>query len=45
MQRHPKLSDTDRSAKVAMTFSGTELTVEAWNEQGEHTEASFDLLK
>lgn len=35
----------DRSAKVAMTFSGTELTVEAWNEHGERTEASFDLLK
>lgn len=34
-----------RSAKVAMTFSGTELTVEAWNEHGERTEASFDLLK
>lgn len=34
-----------RSAKVAMTFSGTELTIEAWNKHGERTEASFDLLK
>lgn len=34
-----------RSAKVAMTFGGTELTVEAWNEHGERTEASFNFLK
>lgn len=35
----------NRSAKVAMTFSGTELTVEACTQNGERTEASFDLLK
>ncbi|XP_061163780.1 heat shock 70 kDa protein 12A-like [Saccostrea echinata] len=34
-----------RSATAAMTFSGTELKVEAWNEGGEYTEASFDLLE
>lgn len=35
----------NRSAKVSMTFSGTELTVEACTQNGERTEASFDLLK
>lgn len=35
----------NRSAKVAMTFSGTELKVEAWTDHGERSEASFDLLK
>ncbi|XP_062582246.1 heat shock 70 kDa protein 12B-like [Saccostrea cucullata] len=34
-----------RSATVAMTFSGTELKVEAKNEDGEYTEASFNLLE
>lgn len=34
-----------RSATVAMTFSGTELKVEARNENGENTEAFFDLLE
>lgn len=35
----------NRSAKVAMTFSGTELKVEAWTDHGESSEASFNLLK
>ncbi|KAJ8302132.1 hypothetical protein KUTeg_021119 [Tegillarca granosa] len=36
----------DRSVQVSMTFSGTELHVEAINEQdGESTKATFDLLE
>ncbi|KAJ8302130.1 hypothetical protein KUTeg_021117 [Tegillarca granosa] len=36
----------DRSVQVSMTFSGTELHVEAINEQdGESTQATFDLLE
>lgn len=34
----------ERVATVSMTFSNTELRVEARNENGENTEASFDLL-